>query len=171
MPRGGQRQGAGRPKGQGLYGEPTETLRVPQSMVADIKQFAQTKGYRIPLFSCAVQAGTPTTADDHVQDFVELNQLLLDDPANNFMVRVAGDSMIDAGIEDGDLLIANRTAKPQNGKIVIAAVDGELTVKYLVLKKDQSILMPGNQAFSPIPINPETGATILGVVTRSIKAH
>ena len=79
--------------------------------------------------------------------------------------------MIDAGIKDGDLLIVDRSIQPTNGKVVIAAVDGQLTVKFLILKKGKAFLMPANAEFPPIPVDPENGVLIWGVVTNSIHAH
>ena len=79
--------------------------------------------------------------------------------------------MMDAGIPDGTLLVVNRRVKPTHGKIVVAAVDGAMTVKYLIVKKNKAYLMPANPAFNEIPIDSETGVTIWGVVTRSIQSH
>lgn len=172
MARGGKRAGAGRPKGQGLYGEETKSLRVPVSMIDDIKKFAARGSVSLPLFSGRVQAGYPSTADEHIEDHIDLNSYLVKHPAETFLVHATGDSMIDAGIRDGDLLIVDRTLKPAHGKIVVAAVDGQVTVKFLIHKQNkQAVLMPANAKFKEIPINPETGVVIWGVVTNSIQSH
>jgi len=171
MARGGARKGAGRPKGQGAYGEPTERIRVPMSMVNEIKQFAANRGVKLPLYSSRVQAGMPMPADDQVDDHIDLHTYLVDDPEETFLAYATGDSMIDAGIPDGTLLVVNRRMKPTHGKIVVAAVDGSITVKYLIVKKNKAYLMPANPAFNEIPIDSETGVTIWGVVTRSIQSH
>ncbi len=170
MVRGGKRVGAGRPKG-GAYGEATESIRVPASMVQEIKQFAKTRGLKLPLFSGRVQAGYPMPADEEVEDHIDLNNYLVHKPEDTFLVRAAGDSMIDAGIKDGTLLVVDRKMRPANGKIVVAAIDGQVTVKYLIIKKNKQFLMPANPAYHEIPIDSETGATIWGVVTSSIQLH
>lgn len=171
MAQGGKRPGAGRPKGRNLYGEPTERLRVPASMVEEIKQFAITRGFKLPLYSSRVQAGYPATAEEHVEDRIDLNQYLVQHPEETFLVHATGDSMIDAGIRDGDLLVVDRSIKPAHGKIVVAAVDGQVTVKFLILKKSKPFLMPANALFDEIPINPENDVVIWGVVTNSIQSH
>jgi DNA polymerase V len=169
MASGGKRIGAGRPKGLGKYGETTVALRVPASLAEDIKKFTATKGFQIPLYSSSVQAGALTDADSHIESFVDLNKYLVHDSSNTFMVRVAGESMIDAGIFEGDLLIVDKTIPAKPGKIVIAAVDDQLTVKYLKMDKGKLVLMPANPKFDPIPIDKEKGVRILGVVTSCTK--
>lgn len=171
MTRGGARKGAGRPKGAGKYKEPTKVMRVPISMLESFKEFAELEAFKIPFYSSTVQAGFPSAADDHVADKIDLNQHLVRKPDSTFLVRAAGESMIDAGIRDGDLLVVDRSISPSNGKIVVAAVDDQLTVKFLILKKGKPYLMPANAQFPPIPVDPENGVLIWGVVTNSIHAH
>lgn len=171
MAQGGKRPGAGRPKGKTIYGEATERVRVPASMVAEIKQFALTRGFKLPLYSNRVQAGYATAAEDHIEDRIDLNSYIVRSPEDTFLVHAAGDSMIDAGIRDGDLLVVDRSIKPAHGKIVVAAIDGAVTVKFLIHKKDKTVLMPANAAYREIPITTENDVVIWGVVTNSIKAH
>lgn len=171
MAHGGKRKGAGRPKGKNLYGEATERVRVPASMVDEIKQFAITRGLKLPLFSGRVQAGYPSTAEEHIEDRIDLNNYMVRHPEETFLVHATGDSMIDAGIRDGDLLVVDRSIKPAHGKIVVAAVDGQVTVKFLIMKKNRPFLMPANALFDEIPINPENDVVIWGVVTNSITTH
>lgn len=171
MAHGGARKGAGRPKGQGRYGQSTKTVRVPLGLVSAVQEFAATEGLKIPLYSCRVQAGIPSPADDTIEDRIDLNHHLVKKPSDTFLVRASGESMIDAGIRDGDLLVVDRSVKATNGKVVIAAVDGQLTVKFLIIKKGKPFLMPANPAFLPMPVDPENGIQIWGVVTNSIHAH
>jgi DNA polymerase V len=171
MGHGGARKGAGRPKGKGPYGEPTERIRVPASMVDQIKQFAVTRGLQLPVYASRVQAGYPMPADESMEDKMDLVSYLVDDPEDTFLVYAAGDSMKDAGIRDGDLMLVNRRMKPSNGKIVVAAVDGAVTVKYLIVKNRKAYLMPANPAYREIPVDQEHGVVIWGVVTRSIQSH
>jgi DNA polymerase V len=168
MGRGGTRKGAGRPR---TLKEPTERIRVPVSLLGEIKQFATNRGMKLPLYSSRVQAGVTMPGDEHVDNHIDLHAYLVDDPAETFLAYATGDSMMDAGIPDGTLLVVNRRVKPTNGKIVVAAVDGAITVKYLIIKKGKAFLMPANPAFHEIPIDSETGVTIWGVVTKSIQSH
>ena len=171
MVHGGKRPRAGRPKGQGKYGEPTAIVRVPVSMMVEIKHLALSKGFKIPLYSNTVQAGFPTGAESDIEDAIDLNKYLVKDPSTTFLVGASGDSMIEAGIRDGDLLVVDRAIKPTNGKIVIAAIDNQFTVKFLKMTEGKFFLIPANAAFSPIPIDKGEDVLILGVVTRSIQSH
>ncbi len=164
MARGGARTGAGRPKGQGPHGESTKPIRIPLSLVTEVSEFIAHRGHRLPLYSSKVQAGFPSPADDFMEGKLDLHQYLIKHPAATFLVRATGDSMIGANIHEGDLLVVDRSLEPTDGKIVIAAIDGQLTVKRLSIKKNHQWLMPENPQFSPIEINPETGAYIWGVV-------
>ena len=165
MPRGGARAGAGRPKGQGKYNEQTKPVRIPESMVNDVLAFVESSGYQLPLYACAVQAGFPSPADDHMEGKLDLNKHLIKHPTATFFVKAAGESMIKAGIHPGDILVVDRSLEAKHGKIVIAAVDGELTVKRLHQNGKGMYLMPENDAFQPIKINEGSDMIIWGVVT------
>ena len=80
MPRGGPRIGAGRPKGQGKYKEPTKPIRVPESLISGVMEFVESSGYNLPLYSCSVQAGFPSPADDHMEGELDLNKYLIKHP-------------------------------------------------------------------------------------------
>lgn len=84
---------------------------------------------KLPLFSMAIPAGPPITAEDYVEDFIDLTQHLTPHPDRSFLVRVSGDSMVDAGISDGDLLVVERGVDANNGDVVVALVGGQFTVK------------------------------------------
>lgn len=165
MPRGGARPGAGRPKGQGKFREPTKAMRVPESMVAEILEFVESRSYKLPLYTCAVQAGLPSPADDYIEGELDLNKYLIKHPTATFFVKATGDSMINAGIHHGDILIVDRSLEAQHGKIVIAAVDGNLTVKRLQKNSKGARLVPENDEFEPICINEDNDVVIWGVVT------
>ena len=166
--RGGARPGAGRPKGPGPYGEATKPVRIPVSMVDQVLTFIQ-KGHKpLPLFSCSVAAGFPSPADDHLEGSLDLNEHLIRHPAATFFVRVSGDSMIKAGIHEDDILVVDRSIEPRNGKIIIAAVEGQLTVKRLNRTKGKTLLMPENDAYAPIEIADDNDMVIWGVVTSVI---
>lgn len=122
----------------------------------------------LPLYSCAVSAGFPSPCDDYIEKTLDLNEFLVKHPAATFFMRVAGDSMIKAGIYDQDILIVDRSIEPIHGKIVVAAIDGGLTVKRLKIKNRSAFLMPENDDFQPIAVNPENGIYIWGVVVHVI---
>jgi DNA polymerase V len=124
----------------------------------------------LPLFASRVPAGFPSPADDYVDQRLDLNEHLIDHPAATFFTRVSGHSMKDAGIHDGDLLIVDRALEPQDGRIVIAAVNGELTVKRLRIRKGRAWLMPENPDYTPLAITEGLDCVIWGVVTQVIHA-
>ncbi len=171
MAHGGKRKGAGRPQGKGRWGEPTKVVRLPESVISEVMQFVEGRGFKLPMYSNTVQAGFPSPAEDYIESEIDLNAFLVKQPSATFLVRAAGNSMKDAGISDGDILVVDRSVKPVNGKVVIAAVDGQLTVKFLIIKKGKAFLMPANADYHPIPVDPDNGVTIWGVVTSSIHQH
>ena len=122
------------------------------------------------LYASRVPAGFPSPADDYIDQRLDLNDHLIEHPAASFFVRVSGDSMIGAGIHDGDLLIVDRALKPINGRVVIAALGGELTVKRLVFRNERPWLVPENPAYSPLEVREGLDCVIWGVVTRVIHA-
>ena len=122
---------------------------------------------KLPLFSSRVSAGFPSPADDYLESTLDLNTHLIKHPAATFFVRAEGDSMIGRGIYSGDLLIVDRSIKPQNGQVIIAAIHGELTCKQLDMQRRQ--LVPANRRYAPIPITQDCGFTVEGVVTASIR--
>ena len=168
MSRGGVRWGAGRPKGTGKFGEATKAIRIPLSEVDQVLKCVQNKFYRLPFYQHTVSAGFPSPAEDAAQEVLDLNELLIKRPAATFFLRVSGSSMIKAGIHHNDILIVDRSLEPASGKIVIAAVNGELTVKRLVIEGKRVSLRAENDAYPPILINAETELHIWGVVTNAI---
>ncbi len=124
----------------------------------------------LPLFASRIPAGFPSPADDYVDQRLDLNTHLVEHPAATFFTRVSGHSMRGAGIHDGDLLIVDRALEPQDGRIVIAAVNGELTVKRLRLRKSGVWLVPEHPDYKPLKITEGLDCVIWGVVTRVIHA-
>ncbi|KTC83716.1 LexA family protein [Legionella brunensis] len=168
MQHGGKREGAGRPIGSNQYGEPTKTLRVPISRINEVKEYLQNQPKGIPLYSSRVRAGFPSPADDYIESHLDLNEHLIKHPASTFFLIAEGDSMTDAGIQPGDMLIVDKSVEPTHGKIVIAAIDGELTVKTLSKVNGKVQLIPGNKAYKPINITDSQDLVIWGVVTHVI---
>jgi DNA polymerase V len=123
----------------------------------------------LPLYSDLVQCGFPSPAADYVEQRIDLNDLLIRHPSATYFVKAAGDSMIEAGISDGDLLIVDSSRTPEHGDIVIAAVGGEFTVKRLQLRPRVQ-LNPMNSAYSPIIVGSEDSLDVFGVVTYIVKS-
>ena len=168
MPRGGKRSGAGRPKGSGKFGEPTEVVRIPCSQLEKIKSWVQEKKAVFPLVLSTVSAGFPSPADNEIERELDLNELLIQHPAATFFVRVSGTSMIKAGIHHNDLLVVDRSLGPSHGKIVIAIIQGEFTVKRLYHQGKEIQLLAENDDYSPIKVEEASDLRIWGVVTHVI---
>jgi DNA polymerase V len=124
---------------------------------------------QLPLYTYAVSAGFPSPADDYVDLKLDLNEYLIKRPSSTFLVRVRGESMIKAGIHNGDLLTVDRSITPTNGKIVIAVINGECTVKRIQYKNNILYLLPENDEYEPIVIKEFTDTLFVwGVVTNVI---
>lgn len=121
-----------------------------------------------PLFLASVSAGFPSPAEDYIEGRLDLNRHLIKHPAATFFVRVAGDSMIGAGIHPGDILVVDRALEPQDSNVVIAVIDGELTVKRISQRHGKLFLVPDNQAYEPLEILEEMEFEVWGVVTSVI---
>jgi DNA polymerase V len=127
--------------------------------------FAKRKSLKLPLFSAKVQAGFPSPADDHMERSLDLNEELIRNPASTFFVRVKGDSMRDAGIHTGDILVVDRSLTPTDRKIVVAMIDGEFTVKRFRATDGKVFLEAENSAYPPIEVAVESELVIWGAVT------
>ena len=123
-----------------------------------------------PLFVASVPAGFPSPADDYKEEKLDLNKYLIKNPAATYFVRVTGDSMIGAGIHSGDLLVVDRSIEPTDKKVVIAYIDGELTVKRIRIRKNKITIEPENSGFPTQEITPGTEFEVWGVVTNVIHA-
>lgn len=130
----------------------------------------QPSKWALVLYGSKVPAGFPSPADDHVDKKLDLNEHLIRRPAATFFVQAEGASMLGAGIGDGDLLVVDRSLTPGAGDIVIAVVDGELTVKRLRHLTGGWFLAAENSDFPDIPLG-EAGCEVWGVVTHSIRRH
>jgi DNA polymerase V len=121
-----------------------------------------------PLFLSKVPAGFPSPADDYLEGKLDLNEHLIKHKAATFFVRVMGDSMLGAGIHDGDLLIVDRSLEANDKSVVVAVVNGEFTVKRIKKENGRVWLMPENKAFLPIEMQEGSELEIWGVVTSVI---
>lgn len=144
-------------------------LKKDKSMALAVLYFFERKiGLRRPLFAGAIPAGFPSPADDYIDRSLDLNEYLVRHPAATFFVRATGDSMVNAGIHSGDILIVDRALDPADNRIVIAVINGELTVKRIRRAKGKVFLLAENPAFPPIEVTPETGFEVWGVVAHVI---
>ena len=121
----------------------------------------------IPLYN-SVAAGFPSPAEDHMDSSLDLNQHLIKHPSSTFYVYARGDSMVLAGISDGDMLIVDRSLEATNDSIIVAIINGEFTVKRISKSNQCLYLMPHNTSYNPIEITEEMDFEIWGVVTHSI---
>jgi len=121
-----------------------------------------------PLFEAKVPAGFPSPAADYEEDKLDLNKHLIKNPAATFFVRVTGDSMEGAGIHHGDLLVVDRSIEPRDKSIVIAVINGELTVKRIKIKGKKVALEPENKNYPVQEIAEDTEFEVWGVVTNVI---
>lgn len=152
----------GRPK------RPTKVMRVPVELVDQVEAYCKNSGYRLPLLSGKVPAGFPFDSTDHVSEWVDINQFIIKDPGSMFLIEACGDSMEQDRIYEGDLLIVDGSIEPRHGMIVIAAIDGEYTVKRF-FKQDKKIkLVPANSNYPEIDITNDMQFAIAGVVVRSL---
>ena len=118
-----------------------------------------------PLYLCRAAAGWPSPAEDYVDKQLNLHEFAVKNQAATFFSWAAGDSMIGAGIFDGDLLVVDRSVEPVHGCVVVAAVEGEMLVKYFRRRRNRAFLAPGNPAYPEIEITGREDAVIWGVVT------
>lgn len=125
--------------------------------------------YEIPLFTSRPQAGFPSPGDDQIEKVLDINDLVVRNPASTFFVRVEGDSMIGAGIFSGDVLVVDRSIVPKDGSIVVAAVYGELVVKRLRSRGETHELISENEAYPPISISENEDCFVWGVVVGSVR--
>lgn len=116
-----------------------------------------------------VQAGTPTPAEQQLLETMSFNHFLINKPDKSYLLRVSGDSMIDAGIHPGDLVVVENGSTPKVGDIVVAEVDGDYTLKYFQKEKEKVVLVPANKKFSPI--YPKEHLQIVGVVVSVIRKY
>ena len=124
---------------------------------------------KIPFIKEGVSAGFPSPAADFMETNIDLNKELSENQLATFYIKVKGNSMIDAGINDKDVLVVDRSLEPQNNKIAICFIDGEFTVKRILVEKDCLYLMPENANYSPIKVTEENQLVIWGIVTYVIK--
>ncbi|MDO6392325.1 translesion error-prone DNA polymerase V autoproteolytic subunit [Pontibacter sp. BT731] len=122
----------------------------------------------LPISQSYVAAGFPSPAEDYLEDKINLQQVLIRNPTATYLLRVRGESMRDARLHDGDILVVDRSLKPSHGHIIIGVVDGEFTVKRLLQKGLKKYLQPANELFPPMEITEEMDFKPWGVVVWSL---
>jgi len=120
-------------------------------------------------FDTGISAGFPSPADDFMQQRLSLDSELIKNKEATFFARVSGQSMIDAGLNDNDLLVIDRSVSPSHNRIAVCFLDGEFTVKRLKVKKGEIWLQPENKNYEAIKVTPENDFMIWGIVTNVIK--
>lgn len=137
-------------------------------MIKSIHAYQQTKKQRFPLFLSRVRAGFPSPADDYLEKKLDLNEHLIKHPAATFFVKVTGDSMINAGIFSGDILIVDRSLEATHNKIVVAVLNGDFTIKRMKKRLGKIFLFAENPNYQPIEVGDGVNFEVWGVVVHVI---
>lgn len=180
--RGGKRTGAGRPKGSGRFQEPTKSIRIPIPLTKEVDDlltlFLESKKNKklllpestslqpdVPLFLGRIRAGLLSESSDYIDEKINIHNHVVRHANATFFVKVQGDSMCGASIHEDDILVVDRSLTPKDTNIVIAVVDGEMTVKRLSIDGKKIMLLAENPRYAPIHIREGQDMRIWGVVT------
>jgi DNA polymerase V len=145
---------------------PAATLHISKNL--DIYSSFTEESKELP-FVEGISAGFPSPAADFIDITIDLNKHLIKHPSSTFFGRVKGNSMINEGLDDGDLLIIDKSLEPVNGKIAVCYIDGEFTVKKIKLEQGMCWLIPANNDYQPIQITADNDCIVWGIVTHVIK--
>jgi DNA polymerase V len=186
-PWGGIRRNSGRKAGSTKYGESTVVRRLPASLASRLDQVLENhklimksadvmqidpagvdSHLALPMAGSKIAAGFPSAAEDFIEGKLDLNDILVKRPTATFYVRVSGESMLNAGIFPGDILVVDRGENPKHGHVVVAVINGEMTVKRLYRKGKTIRLDAENPAYPNIEIQAETDLIIWGVVRANV---
>jgi len=130
------------------------------------------KELKLPLVDAFISAGFPSPADDYIEGKLDLNRQLIKNPSSTFFARVRGTSMTDVGINDGDILIIDKSLEAKHNSVLVCFIDGEFTVKKVQKIKGELFLIPQSKDFAPIKVSRESDFRLWGVVTYCIhKLH
>ena len=135
--------------------------------ISEVKSEEKSSG--LQFFEGRIQAGFPSPAQGEYADTIDLNRALISNPAATFCARVIGNSMVDAGINEGDLLIIDRSITPHDGCIAVCFIDGDFTVKRLAVRDDGVYLQPANASFPEIKVFEDSDFQVWGVVSHIVK--
>jgi DNA polymerase V len=145
--------------------------KIVSSTTIDFYSVNTSTALKIPMVEGGIAAGFPSPAQDYIDLKIDLNKELIANPSSTFYGRVKGASMKDAGIEDGDILVIDKSLEPRDGDTAVCFIDGEFTLKYIKMETDAVYLIPANSNFKPIKVTEDNNFCIWGVVTYSIKSH
>ena len=145
-----------------------KTKSIKQKPAFEFFKPDKSKSLLLKLFTNTISAGFPSPAEDFLDKKLDLNDYLIKNPSASFFVKVNGNSMINAGISNGDILIIDRSLEPSDGKVVIGIINGEFTVKRILKKGKKIFLKPENENFKPIEITEDMDFKIWGIVTYTI---
>ena len=134
-----------------------------------IHKISEKTKLKLPIVENGISAGFPSPAEDFFDSVIDLNKELIKNPDATFFGRVRGYSMKNAGLNDGDLLIIDKSLEPKNGKIAVCFIDGEFTVKRIKIEKNVCWLIPENDDYKPIKVTQDNDFLIWGIVTTVIK--
>lgn len=140
------------------------------SLKLDIGGVDNSTKFELGYASDGVRAGFPSPAQDYVDEWIDLNRHLVPHPSSTFFARVSGDSMCEEGIDDGDLIIIDKSLEPEDGDLAVCCIDGEFTLKRLkITRGDKLYLMPSNKKYKPIEVTTDNDFVVWGIVTNTIK--
>ena len=125
---------------------------------------------KLPYFPSGIKAGFPSPAADFDESRISLDNVLVKNREATFYAKASGTSMIGAGIDDGDIMVIDRSLEPTNNKIAVCCIDGEFTVKRIKVTKNEVFLMPENKEFQPIKVTEDNELIVWGIVTYIIKS-
>lgn len=144
-------------------------LKLHQTSTLEIYSADTTTSISLPFVESGISAGFPSPADDFLDAAIDLNKEFVKNPSTTFYGRVKGDSMINAGLNNGDLLIIDKSLEPVNNKIAVCFIDGAFTVKRIKIEKDIIWLVAENEKYQPIKVTADNDFIIWGIVTTVIK--
>lgn len=142
--------------------------------ISDIEIFRPDLSTELPLQYAddGIRAGFPAPAQDFISETIDLNRDLIRHPSSTFYGRVVGDSMIEEGIDEGDILVIDKSLEPENDDLAVCCLDGDFTLKRINITRDNRIfLMPSNRRYHPIEVTPDNEFMVWGIVTHTIKSN
>ena len=126
--------------------------------------------HKIPFYTGGIKAGFPSPAADFDGTKISLDELVIKNKTTTFYAKASGNSMINAGINDGDILVIDKSLEPKDGKIAVCFIDGEFTVKRIKIEKDYILLVAENEKYAPIKVTLDNDFLIWGIVTHVVKS-
>lgn len=145
-----------------------------QDKISELEMFRPDLSTGMPLqyADAGIRAGFPSPAQDYISETIDLNRDLIRHPASTFYGRVVGDSMIEEGIDEGDILVIDKSIEPEDGDLAVCSLDGEFTLKRINITRDKRVyLMPSNRNYRPIEVTPDNEFVVWGIVMYTIKSN